>query len=252
MRLPSAKRLVAVRAARLAAFTGVVVSDSGSDAVSGAEIVMPGVGLSTHTDERGRFRIDGVPPGDRRVVVRHLGFGPLDEELTFTPQSTVRRTIHLFRAVRLDSVVVEASASAIPEFDEDRKLGLGHFVTRDALAKRATAHLSEILETIPSLQIVRSSKGDSRAYVARSRGQLSFVGTGAQDVDGTCYAAVYIDGHPVYGKIDGNKEPFNINSISPDEIESIEYFAGPAETPPRYSGLNSTCGVVVLWTRRSS
>ncbi|MFI5230097.1 MAG: carboxypeptidase regulatory-like domain-containing protein, partial [Gemmatimonadales bacterium] len=251
VRLPSTARLAAARAARPGALIGVVVADSGTDPVAGAEIAVPDLGLATHADEHGRFRLDRIPPGDHRLVVRQLGFAPLNQPLAFASNTDVNRTIHLYRAVRLDSVIVEASA--IPELDEDRKLGIGHFITRDALAKRATSHLSEILETIPSLKIVRSKTGDMRAFIARSRGQLSVFATGAQDAGGTCYASVYVDGKAVYGKIGVvDQEPFDINSISPDDIESIEYFAGPSETPARYSGLNSVCGVVVIWRRRSS
>jgi hypothetical protein len=66
----------------------------------------------------------------------------------------------------------------------------------------------------------------------------------------TCYAQVYLDRHFVYhGR---PAEPlFDINSIPPDRIEAIEYYASPAQTPAMYTQLNSTCGVVVIWTRRS-
>jgi hypothetical protein len=52
--------------------------------------------------------------------------------------------------------------------------------------------------------------------------------------------------------VDNRFEPlFDINSISPSQIEAIEYYSGSADTPAKYSGLNSTCGVVVIHTRRT-
>lgn len=66
-----------------------------------------------------------------------------------------------------------------------------------------------------------------------------------------CYAQVYWNDMIVYrGSQLGKEELFNINSVPVDQIEALEYYAGPAQTPLRYSKLNSTCGVVVIHTRR--
>ena len=63
-----------------------------------------------------------------------------------------------------------------------------------------------------------------------------------------CYANVYLDKVLIYSGRDG--EPlFNINSIHPDQLEAVEYYAGPSQTPGEYSTLDSTCGVLVLWRR---
>jgi hypothetical protein len=47
-------------------------------------------------------------------------------------------------------------------------------------------------------------------------------------------------------------QPFDLNTITPESIEAIEYYAGAAQTPVKYSRLGSNCGVLVIWTRRSS
>ena len=46
-------------------------------------------------------------------------------------------------------------------------------------------------------------------------------------------------------------EPFDINTIAPEQIEAIEFYAGASQTPLRYSNLNSACGVLVIHRRRS-
>jgi hypothetical protein len=43
---------------------------------------------------------------------------------------------------------------------------------------------------------------------------------------------------------------FDVNSIAPDRIEAIEFYSSPAQTPAKYSGLGSVCGVLVIYTRR--
>ena len=79
-----------------------------------------------------------------------------------------------------------------------------------------------------------------------------------------CYAQVYLDGILMFS---GRKslEPaaapgmprqmrfdplFDINTISPEAIEAIEYYATPASVPMKYGRDGSDCGVVVIHTRR--
>jgi hypothetical protein len=44
---------------------------------------------------------------------------------------------------------------------------------------------------------------------------------------------------------------FNLNKLSPDRIEAIEYYASETGLPVRYMGPMSGCGVLVIHTRRS-
>jgi hypothetical protein len=61
---------------------------------------------------------------------------------------------------------------------------------------------------------------------------------------------VYLNNATVYAG--RNEEPlFDVNTIRPDQLEAVEYYAGAAETPLEYGTLDSTCGVLVLWTRRT-
>ncbi|HWH49981.1 MAG TPA: carboxypeptidase regulatory-like domain-containing protein [Gemmatimonadaceae bacterium] len=240
-------------------FNGVVLSDTTDRPIPGADVSLPELDRATRTDDHGVFHFPDVPVGDHRVVVRRVGYAPIDQTLRFAAAAVVNKRILLERVVTLDSVVSSASASAISSFEEHRKLGLGSFITRDELAKRESSHLSEILEQIRGVQVNRGT--GNHAWVARSRGSTSISAGGVLDGDPqlgaktACYAAVYLDGQAVYHKYGGTQvgvgHLFDVNSISPGQIEAIEYYAGPAETPPEYSGLNSTCGVLVIWTRRS-
>jgi hypothetical protein len=67
---------------------------------------------------------------------------------------------------------------------------------------------------------------------------------------GVCYMTVYLDRAPVYSGRD--REPlFDISSISPDRIEAIEVYSGPSQIPVEYQGLHTSCGLMVIWTRRT-
>jgi len=63
-----------------------------------------------------------------------------------------------------------------------------------------------------------------------------------------CYAHIYIDGQLMNGTREP-AEPFDVNYLTPDQIEGIEWYAGPGETPLEYSKLGSKCGVLVIWTK---
>ncbi len=60
----------------------------------------------------------------------------------------------------------------------------------------------------------------------------------------------YLDRPLVYAGTD-NEPVFDVNSIQSASIEAIEYYAGPSQTPLEYHGLDSTCGVLGIHSRRS-
>jgi hypothetical protein len=64
-----------------------------------------------------------------------------------------------------------------------------------------------------------------------------------------CFAQVYLDDRIMNaGK---PTEPFDVNTIPIEQIAGIEFYPSPASTPARYSMLNSVCGVMLIWTRKS-
>ena len=239
-------------------FSGVVMVDSTKQPIVGAEVILPQIGRSVLTNERGAFRIPDVPAGEQQVAVRHLGYGPLDAQLTFAAHRTLEKQIYLSKVATIAEMNVTARA-VLPSFEEHRRMALGHFLTREELAKQEGRKLSEILQQLPGVNVLAGTS--SHAWITNNRGVR---GGGQAVVDkadmnlgalpGKCYAQVYLDRSLVY-RSSGNRntpEPlFDINSLPAAQIEAIEYYAGPAEIPAMYSGQNVNCGVIVIWTRRT-
>jgi hypothetical protein len=74
---------------------------------------------------------------------------------------------------------------------------------------------------------------------------------GSRDCPTTyCYAQVYLDNIPLYRGPGDNAPVPNLRQYAPEQIEAIEYYASPAQTPVKYQTLNSPCGVLVMHTRR--
>src|SRR5439155_20670838 len=130
------------QARRASSFTGTVV-DSAQRPLSGAAITVPDAEKGGISDNAGHFSVGDIPPGAHHVLVRHVGYGPLDTTLTFAEGATDLRVL-LSRVTSLDSVLVKAAPrdQVMREFEENRKLGLGHFYTREQLSKVEGQNLS--------------------------------------------------------------------------------------------------------------
>ena len=244
---------------RFSTFAGVVVVDSTQQPIVEAEVTLPDLGRTTYTDSSGAFKVEDLPPGEHRVVVRRLGFGPLEAQLAFAPNETLDRRILLQSVGTLDTVSVVAR-SLIPSFDEHRAQMLGTFFTRADLEKQSGRRMSAVLSQVRGLRI---QQGGSKAHVATRRRatarfrRLENPATGeavVQAEEGFCYAAIYVNGSRVFEPDDDNAmvtvPPFDVNSIPVDQIEAIEYYATQASVPMRYSRGNLDCGVLVIHTRR--
>jgi hypothetical protein len=65
-----------------------------------------------------------------------------------------------------------------------------------------------------------------------------------------CFAQVYIDRVLMNG-VGEPTQPFDLATVVPESVEAIEWYAGAADTPMKYSRMGSNCGVLVIWTRRN-
>lgn len=214
---------------------GLVRVEGSREPIADAEIMIAQTGPVTTSDARGLFRLDSVAPGERRLIVRKIGFAPLDAVWSFAPGDSIIRIIELSKIQTLDTLVTVEKQLRDPEMDDfamHKKLGLGHFYMRDEI-DRSGGRISNLLATTNGVQI-RYGLGTA-AYVGSSRGPKS--------IGGGCLADVYLDAVK-------QPPPFDVNTIHPDQIEAIEYYAGAAQTPAKYMRLGISCGVLVIHTRR--
>jgi hypothetical protein len=282
IRLPSARLIIA---ARTSVLSGTVV-DEEQRPIAGADVSVPGAEIMALTDEKGAFRLTSVPPGSQEISVRKMGYGPMVATLPFVPGRAVSRRVVLTRLVVLDTVVVEA-VSDMAEFEANRKLGLGRFMTRADLEKFTGRQMSAVLSEIKGVGIA-PGRG-SHAYIQSTHATASIsVQQGFDRFKGVvpppgqtqysmmrdagyipphiycpedqteitqlgikcgCFAKVYLD------KMLMNPEeptrPFDVNTIPPEMIESIELYSNAAQAPMKYQARNAQCGVMVIHRRRT-
>jgi len=255
------------------ATTGIlagVVTDSANVPIAGVEVSLPDLSKATLTNGRGEFVLRDLPPGSQRMLVRRVGYGPFDGQVAIEAGRTVERRIRLTRATSLDSVVVTGKSvdHALDDFEVNRKLGLGHFLTRAELAPQEGRSTGAVLTSMPGIKVFTIGP---YGWVGSGRHNVTSLNGGNPVLDPAdelkraplwdCYALVYLDDHLVFR---GQKfkaftnhgltlqwEPlFDINSIQVASIEAIEYYATAAQTPMKYATLNSECGVLVIHTLR--
>lgn len=256
--------LVLRRAVTTTATFAGLVTDSSNKPIPGVEIMLSDAGRGTATNAQGGFVLHEVPAGPQHVFARRLGYGPIESQLTFVVGQTIQRHITMTRSTALDSVVVTEKVvdHQLDDFNENKKLGLGHFLTRAELATQEGRPTASVLASLPGIKV---GTAGPYAWIGSGRHGATSLAMGGAALDPTdaakrapqwdCYALVYLDDHLVFrGQklgIPRQWEPlFDINSVPISEIEAIEYYASAAETPTKYSTLNSQCGVLVIHTIR--
>jgi hypothetical protein len=130
-------------------------------------------------------------------------------------------------------------------FEDRRKAGIGQFITDSVLRASSGTRLARILvQHMPGIVI-----GDGGAY-----GEYPIsarVCSGMSCSTPRCYVRIFLDGTPVF---DGSTQQRNAQGVSlstfrPEDLSGIEYYAGPAGVPARYTGMNADCGTLLFWTR---
>lgn len=278
--------LVTVRHAALA---GVVYDSTRAAPLAGATVFVSGTALSARTGPDGRFRIEGVPPGEYAVSFFHPRLDTLDAAVA-PRRVTVVDTGDAAVELGVPRTRVAASASAaeggapvplpglratgqprdalIAGFYRRAASGGGSYVTRAEIARLRATSVAELFRRIPAYEVIGNRVRLRAAGNHIPRGQsalpLSMEGTGrtAPAPGGTPEAA---KAREVAGELDTPADCVpsifldgtawdppggDLSSLRPDEIEGIEAYPRGGLAPPRYRGRGNDCGVILVWLRQ--
>jgi TonB family protein len=211
------------------------VIDSAGAGIAGAEIQLAGLGISTRTDETGKFRLS-PPVGSVMLSVRRLGFSPVssaaesrrDEHpspvmIVMAPLPTTLRPV----VVKTDRVKYSGRLAGYYERLERKNGGL--FISRDEIDRLHSRSMTELLTKQPGVNSTRMRDGGSGV---RLRGRQ-------------CWPLVWLDGIPMgAGEVD-------LDSFSPTSLQGIELYLGSTTAPMKYIAVRdqSSCGTILLWSR---
>jgi len=244
----------------------VMAADSGKPPIAGAEASIARLRLTTVSDSSGRFRFRTIPPGKHVMVLRAIGFRAEASTVTMDFDEVISWEVTLTRATgtTLPERVVTAPEAAVPaklvEFTERQKLGIGHFINRDQLAKAegGLRQTGDVISLVPGV-IVR--RGSNKIWVASGRAtnvkcafcvftvdQLNAFDRAA-GARPACFMDVYLDGALVYDSKHPENGLFDVNTIPPEHIAGIEIFSSAAQVPAKFNRTGGGCGVLLIWTR---
>lgn len=185
------------------------------------------------TDSTGAFLLGAPGPGAYRLQAQRIGYRtaatpPIELEERDTLEVEYRLST---QAVVLQPLTVVTTARRPTGplggfYERAERAAFGTFITREQIEERHPVYASDLLRTVPGVQLVPTWWG--RAVVM---------------MRGWCVPQIYLDGMRVRtGSID--------ELVSATDLEGIEVYLSAVEAPPEFAAGSSRCGVVALWTRR--
>lgn len=222
------------------------------------------------SNAEGEWQLDVPQAGVYYVAAERLGYeswaaGPVE----LGAEDIVSSVFHL-RPLPVALDPIEVRAAAVRRHLEyngffDRQRGnFGHFVTPEAIERRQAARLTDLLRTIPGVQLVASAGGSVGPTQIQLRGSnLS--------QSGLCRPRVFVDGliynlgdsRPVRRRGDDATEEsveeemrrtsdLSLDDIGhPSTIAAIEVYRSASQVPVQFGGssVETLCGVIAVWTR---
>ena len=214
--------------------TGKVINAAGAP-VGGARVEVQGTGAIALSREDGSFGFTDLPSGTQQVVVRQLGFEPVERAVELSGRAPQQVTVTLAKAARaqiMNPVEVKASADALDRlgFNQRKKVGFGYFMDTEAIEARQATRMTDLFRSVPSLRVVPSG--------------MDYVVESARDVQGGCVRYV-VDGSPYQSLFPGDIDRL----MPPHQLAAVEVYTG-SNTPAQFqSAGNSSCTTIVMWSR---
>ncbi len=223
--------------AQSGAFIGTVFTDSAKRPLANVEVMLSNLDRSARTDSAGKFQLTGIKAGKHQLVVRLVGYEPVNATLNFDGNTNVESEVVLRRmGTTLSTVTVKGTATyTVREatFDENRK-NAGRFLTREVFEQGNGRPLVGLIITkFAGLRVINTA---GRDVIAATRG-----GTGTNP----CFLQVIVNGLNV-----SRTGPFDLNTINSINVIGLEFYTA-ATTPNKYNQFDtgSACGTIVVWTK---
>ena len=201
-----------------------------------------GFTVATMTDAAGGFEMSELPGGTQTVEVRALGYAPARATVDLAAGATDTVVVTLDR-----NAPVLATLKVLGEplgrgdwtgFHDRQRLGLGHFIGIEEIEGRRAMSFGDLLMGVPGVKVQQAGFSTVVA-VPRSGGQIG------KYANTNCLPTYFVDGTPVVG---GDPTEFRRTK----DIYGIEVYVSLASAPARYHVMDSSCGVILVWTKRAS
>lgn len=218
--------------------------------LAGVEVVVNRHRVRTVTDSAGLFLFDAAA-NDTTVGFRRIGYAPAVFTMSPRPKASDTVVVELRPSpVELPDLVVSAPAikplryAGTSKYDEvfrRMRLGVGSYVSRDDVDRRAAMSTVELLQGVPGVRIAVGAPG------ARDQTRIRFV-----RCDRSRAVAVFLDGARLMPPSPNallSEDPVveMLDRINPAEVEMLEVYRGASQIPGVYHW--DGCAVIAIWTR---
>jgi protocatechuate 3,4-dioxygenase beta subunit len=235
-RAPGAPKAEAVppRLRGPARLTGRVINAAGAP-VANARVDIQGTGAATLSRQDGSFGFSDLPSGTQSLIVRQLGFEPVETAVELSARAPKTVTVTMSKPARvLETVAVtaEASKAGLDQvgFNRRQKNGFGYFMDTEAIEQRQATRMTDLFRTIPSLRVVPSG--------------MDYVVESGRDATGGCVRYV-VDGSPYQALFAGDIDRL----MPPQDVAAVEVYTGSSAPAEFQAPGNSSCTVIVMWSR---
>jgi hypothetical protein len=238
--------------ARAQRVVGRVVDATSGAAIPSVEVRVESAGNETvHSvsDSAGQFMVRiRTGAGRYRVSAHHLAYSPSSAEVDVGEQDQIEVLIRLaVTALALPALEVVGRSRAPDPYLErtgyyERKAArFGVFIDPEEIERRRPMNTTDLFQRISGVRVI---------HVGGIRGNDIRI-TRAEDP--TCPPRVYVDRVIVRrgGRGGVTDTPLDV-LIQPSNVHAIEIFRSPSEIPTEFGGVDVTCGVVVIWTKRGA
>ncbi|MEP6990646.1 MAG: carboxypeptidase-like regulatory domain-containing protein, partial [bacterium] len=226
--------------------TGTVTDQRSGLPLPGAQVIIIGTATGAMTDDKGQYRIPGVPAGTVRLRVRLLGYGLVERSVTVQDGTPAVVDFTLSTSpLSLDAVVVTGT----PGGTQVREIG-------NAVGRIDAA---EIARTSPSLNVQQVIGQRDPGVVVQPAAGMVGAGSairirGTSSLSLTNQPIIYVDGVRIDNSaaagpaIRQGRTASRLNDFNPEDIESIEIIKGPAAAT--LYGTEASNGVIQILTKR--
>jgi hypothetical protein len=193
--------------------------------------VRSAAGTEVRTGAAGDFTLAGAGGAIDVRAVGHqpLRVDPLPGARTWTVILSPVDVTEL-AAVRVTGRAGEGTEEP-PEFWVRQARGEGTFITRADIERRRPQLAVHLLESVPGLRL----DPDGRVTVNR-----------VASIMDRCEPLYFFDGVRLFTNVADSP----LMGLPPSDIAGIEVYRGAAQLPLQFGGSESTCGAIVVWTRR--
>jgi hypothetical protein len=220
-----------------------VTDDSTGRPVRGARVRIATLSGHVVTGEDGTARLRNIPPGEHEVTISQVGYALQTRTVELDSGESEQLAVALepqLEEVTLEGLAVTSWGRSVvlrgSGFYERQEIWHGTFLTGDEVMARAPHRLADLFRSLRGFGLRRIDSQEVLVTTHRFGRGGSF-----------CTPKIMLNGVAMRGT--PGDVTAHLAGINPAQVEGIEAYPSAAGLPTQYTGGETGCGLVLVWTR---